>query len=164
MKTAIYPGSFDPITNGHIDVVGRAAEIFDRVIVTVARNSAKQPLFTIGERVAMATRVLKSFRNVRVDTFDGLVIDYARRIRATAIVRGLRAVSDFEFEFQVALMNRKLDDSVKTVFLMPHEKYTYLNSSVVKEIASYGGDVTEFVPGLVAKELARTFAGRRRGR
>ncbi len=161
MKTAIYPGSFDPITNGHIDVVGRAAEIFDRVVVTVARNSATQPLFTIEERVAMAKRVLKSYRNVRVDTFEGLVIEYARRTGATAIVRGLRAVSDFEFEFQIALMNRKLDGGVKTVFLMPHEKYTYLNSSVVKEIASYGGDIAEFVPGIVAKELARKFAGRR---
>ncbi len=151
MKIAIYPGTFDPITYGHLDVIERAAEIFEKVIVTIARNGAKEPLFTEEERVAMVRDAVKKFKNVSVDCFDGLLVAYARKRKATAIVRGLRAVSDFEYEFQMALMNRKLDGEVTTVFLMPHEKYTYLNSSIVREIARFGGDISEFVPPAVRK-------------
>ena len=151
MKIAIYPGTFDPITYGHLDVIERAAEIFDKVIVTIARNTAKQPLFTEEERIAMIRDAVKKFKNVSVDSFEGLLVAYARERKATAIVRGLRAVSDFEYEFQMALMNRKLDGDITTVFLMPHEKYTYLNSSIVREIARFGGDISEFVPPGVRK-------------
>ncbi len=153
MKTAIYPGTFDPITNGHLDVIQRAAELFDRVIVLVARNTTKAPLFTEQERVTMVTGAVKEFGNVSVDRFDGLLVDYARKKKATAVVRGLRAVSDFEYEFQMALMNRKLAEEITTVFLMPHEKYTYLNSGIVREIARAGGDISEFVPREVKKLL-----------
>jgi pantetheine-phosphate adenylyltransferase len=155
MKTAIYPGTFDPITYGHLDVIERAMEIFDKIIVTVARNSAKQPLFTDDERVAMIRLVVEGYKNVEVDSFRGMLVRYAKSQKATAIVRGLRAVSDFEFEFQMALMNRKLSSKITTVFLMPHEKYTYLNSSIVREIALLGGDVSEFVPPIVRKQLQK---------
>ena len=154
-KIAIYPGTFDPITYGHIDVIERASEIFDTVIVCVARNSAKQPLFTAKERVEMIKTVLKKYRNVQVDDFSGLLVTYAKKKKATAIVRGLRAVSDFEYEFQMALTNRKLDNNISTVFLMPHEKYTYLNSTIVREIALFGGDVSEFVPLTVRQQLQK---------
>ena len=157
MKTAIYPGTFDPITYGHLDVIGRAVGIFDRVIVTVARNSSKNPLFSDDERIAMIEDAVRSFPNVEVDSFSGLLVAYVKKKKACAIVRGLRAVSDFEFEFQMALMNRKLSERTTTVFLMPHEKYTYLNSSIVREIAQFGGDVSEFVPPAVQKRLARKF-------
>ncbi len=159
MKIAVYPGTFDPITYGHIDVIGRAREIFDRVIVAVARNSAKEPMFDDAERVEMIREAVKEFRNVEVDSFKGLLVAYARRKKATAIVRGLRAVSDFEYEFQMALTNRKLADAVTTVFLMPHEKYTYLNSSIVREIALLGGDVSEFVPAGVQRRLEKKLQG-----
>jgi len=155
MKTAIYPGTFDPITYGHLDVIERACEIFDNVIVMVARNSSKTPLFDADERVKMIKEVVQKFKNVSVESFDGLLVNYARKKKATAIVRGLRAVSDFEYEFQMALTNRKLAKEITTVFLMPHEKYTYLNSSIVREIAMMGGDVSEFVPAGVKKALAR---------
>ena len=155
MKIALYPGTFDPITYGHIDVIERAREIFDRVIVTVARNTAKQPMFTDDERVAMIREVVRKYKNVEVESFRGLLVSYAKKKRATAIVRGLRAVSDFEYEFQMALTNRKLADRITTVFLMPHEKYTYLNSSIVREIATFGGDISEFVPPNVRKHLAK---------
>src|SRR5258706_4339742 len=154
MRIAIYPGTFDPITNGHIDVVERAREIFDRVIVAVACTTSKPPLFTAAERVEMISEVLRRFKNVEVDRFEGLLVRYARSRKATAIVRGLRAVSDFEYEFQMALTNRKLDGSIATVFLMPHEQYTYLNSSIVRELALLGGDVKEFVPPGVRRRLA----------
>ena len=154
---AIYPGTFDPITYGHIDVVARAREIFDAVVVAVASNSAKQPLFSVSERVAMITEVLRKFNNVYVDSFKGLLVDYAKGQQASAIVRGLRAVSDFEYEFQMALANRRLDRNVTTVFLMPHEQYTYLNSSLVREIAMLGGDVSKFVPPSVGKRLLRKY-------
>jgi pantetheine-phosphate adenylyltransferase len=153
MKIALYPGTFDPITFGHIDVIERARDIFDRVIVTVARNTAKQPLFTHAERVRMIRDVIKRYDNVEVAAFDGLLVSFARKRKATAIVRGLRAVSDFEYEFQMALTNRKLDRHITTVFLMPHERYTYLNSSIVREIALLGGNVSEFVPPGVRKLL-----------
>ncbi len=145
-KLAIYPGTFDPITNGHVDVAARAAKLFARVIVCVAVNSAKTPLFSGEERVEMIRQAVKNIKNIEVDAFEGLLVDYALEKKADAIVRGLRAVSDFEYEFQMALTNRKLSAEVDTVFLMPHEKYTYLNSTIVREIAKYGGDVSQFVP------------------
>ena len=155
MRTALYPGTFDPITLGHLDVIARAREIFDKVIVTVASNSLKQPLFTPGERVEMIREVVSSYRNVEVEEFSGLLVSFAEKKKATAIVRGLRAVSDFEYEFQMALTNRKLNDRITTVFLMPHEQYTYLNSSIVREIAFLGGDVADFVSPSVRRRLEK---------
>lgn len=155
MKIAIYPGTFDPITNGHLDIVDRAVKLFDRVIVTIARNLEKKPMFSEEERLDMIREAVKQYKNVEVDSFDGLLVQYARTKQASAIVRGLRAISDFEFETQMALMNRKLDSKVETVFLMPNEKYTYLNSSIVREIARLHGDVTEFVPPVVRLSLER---------
>ena len=134
-RIALYPGTFDPITYGHIDVVRRATELFSRVIVLVARNSTKQPMFSGEERASMIREVFRGHRRVEVDAFDGLLVEYARRRKATVIVRGLRAVSDFEFEFQMALMNRKLEAQVETIFLMPKEEYTYLSSRIVKELS-----------------------------
>ncbi|MBF8247231.1 MAG: Phosphopantetheine adenylyltransferase [Bacteroidetes bacterium] len=154
MKIAIYPGTFDPITNGHLDIVQRAARLFDKVIVTIARNSSKNPMFTEQERLALIKAAVKGNKRVEVDVFDGLLVEYARKKKATAIVRGLRAISDFEYEFQMALMNRKLNDQVETVFMMPNAKYTFLNSSIVREIARLGGDVRDFVPPVVQKALA----------
>jgi pantetheine-phosphate adenylyltransferase len=153
MKIAIYPGTFDPITNGHLDILERAMKLFDRVIVTIARNSAKQPLFTEEERIAMIKEAVRSYKQVEVDSFDGLLVDYARKKQATAIVRGLRAISDFEYELQMALMNRRLNHDMVTVFLMPNEKYTYLNSSIVREIAKHQGNVKDFVPPHVYRKL-----------
>ncbi len=150
---AIYPGTFDPITNGHIDVVRRATEMFGTVIVLVARNSTKAPMFTDKERVAMIREVFKANRNVKVDVFDGLLVEYAKKKKAKVLVRGLRAVSDFEYEFQMALMNRKLAPGVDTVFLMPHARYTYLNSTIVREVAWLGGDVSGLVPAGVLRRL-----------
>jgi pantetheine-phosphate adenylyltransferase len=155
MKIAIYPGTFDPITYGHIDIVQRAVEIFDKVIVAVAHNSAKQPLFSEEERLNMVREALRKIQNVEVDSFRGLLVEYAKKKKARAIIRGLRAVSDFEYEFQMALMNRKLDSNITTVFLMPHEKYTYLNSSIVREVALLEGEYSEFVPPAVQKYLAQ---------
>ncbi|MFI5250814.1 MAG: pantetheine-phosphate adenylyltransferase [Bacteroidota bacterium] len=155
MRIAIYPGTFDPITYGHIDVVKRASEIFDNVIVAVATNSSKQPLFTTEERIKLITNVVKKFPNVSVDSFQGLLVDYGKKKKAIAIVRGLRAVSDFEYEFQMALTNRKLDGDITTVFLMPHERYTYLNSTIVREIALFGGDISGFVPRVIQKALQK---------
>jgi len=164
MKIAIYPGTFDPITNGHIDVLERAIEIFDKVIVTVARNSSKNPMFTDDERLRMIRKVVKKYgRKVEVDSFSGLLVQYASSKHAVAIVRGLRAISDFEYEFQMALMNRKLSRGISTVYLMPHERYTYLNSSIVREIAALGGDISSFVPPHVAHELLRKTKARSRG-
>ncbi len=156
-KTAIYPGTFDPITNGHIDVIHRAARLFDRVIVAVSTNPAKKPLFTVEERVALIREALQDQKNVEVDSFKGLLVEYARSRNAVAIVRGLRAISDFEYEFQMALVNRKISNGLVTVFLMPHEKYTYLNSTIVKEVASFGGDVEKFVPANVLSALKAKF-------
>ncbi len=156
-RIAIYPGTFDPVTNGHVDVAKRAAELFDKVIVCVAVNTLKAPLFTGEERVEMIRESVKDIRNIEVDEFNGLLVDYARRMEARAIVRGLRAVSDFEYEFQMALTNRKLCADIDTVFLMPHENYTYLNSTIVREIARFGGDVGEFVPPHVKLRLLKKF-------
>ena len=151
MRTVVYPGSFDPITNGHLDVVQRAAKMFDRVILAVARNEGKKPLFTLTERKEMALEATSGLGNISVETFEGLLVEYVVQHKACAVVRGLRAVSDFEFEFQLALMNRNLNESVETVFLMPKDSYSFLSSRLVKEVARLGGDVGQFVPaGVVA--------------
>jgi len=153
MRTVIYPGSFDPLTNGHLDVIQRASKLFDRVVVAVARNESKHPLFTLEERVQMVSRAVRHIPHAEADMFDGLLVDYVVRRSAQAIIRGLRAVSDFEFEFQLALMNRKLNESVETIFMMPKDTYTFLSSRLVKEIASLGGDVSSFVPAQVRSAL-----------
>ena len=157
---AIYPGSFDPLTNGHIDIIQRGSRLFTRIIVGVLINLEKAPLFTVPERVDIARHVFRDWPNVEVDTFDGLLVDYARRRRATVIVRGLRAISDFEFELQRALMNRRLSPEVETVFMMPAEPYTYVSSRLVKEVVALGGSVHGLVPDSVEallreKKLAR---------
>ncbi len=157
-KIAIYPGTFDPITLGHIDVIERACSIFDEVIVTLALNQFKKPLFTVEERIEMIKDAVKKFKNVYVDYFDGLLVDYAVKKQAIAIIRGLRAVTDFEYEFQMALMNRKLATSITTVFLMPNEKYTYLNSTIVKDVAKFSGNVDTFVTKFVAQKLNEKFS------
>ena len=155
MRLAIYPGTFDPITNGHLDLLTRALKLFDRIIISVARNPSKFPLFTEEERIALIRSVVGRNPRVKVESFDGLLVDYVQSRKAAAIVRGLRAISDFEYELQMALMNRKLKSTVETVFLMPNEKYTYLNSSIVREIARLGGDVRSFVPAAVYVALKR---------
>lgn len=157
MRKAIYPGSFDPVTNGHLDVIERARKLFDEVIVAVAHNDEKQPLFSLKERLDLLGETAGEIDNVRIVQFKGLLVDFARAQKAGAVIRGLRAVSDFEFEFQMALMNRKLDAAVETIFLMPKEEYTYLSSRIVKEIARLGGDISSFVPTCVAKALNRKF-------
>lgn len=155
MRKAIYPGSFDPITNGHLDVLERASHLFDELIVGVARDNQKECLFSVNERVAMISAAARKLRlkNVRAVSFDGLLVEFARREKACAILRGLRAISDFEFEFQMALMNRKLDSRVETLFLTPREEMTYISSRIVKEIGRLGGDVSLFVPANVAQAL-----------
>lgn len=158
MRTVIYPGSFDPLTNGHLDVVQRAAKLFDRVVVAVAKSEDKRPLFTLDERLALVERSVKNLHNVKADAFDGLLIHYVEKQGALAVVRGLRAVSDFEFEFQLALMNRKLNERVETIFMMPKDTYTFLSSRIVKEIARLGGDVSAFVPAHVRQALSAKLA------
>jgi pantetheine-phosphate adenylyltransferase len=158
MRRAIYPGSFDPITNGHLDVIERARKLFDEVIVAVAYNEQKQPLFTLEERFELLRVTVGELDNVQFAPMPGLLVEFAMQRNATAVVRGLRAVSDFEFEFQMALMNRKLEARVETIFLMPKEEYTYLSSRIVKEIARLGGDVAKFVPPPVAEALRKRLA------
>lgn len=153
MRTAIYPGSFDPLTNGHLDVIERAVKLFDRVIVAVAKNEGKQPMFSLEERLALVRETIKNIPTAEADTFDCLLVDYVNRRKAQAIVRGLRAISDFEFEFQLALMNRKLNENIETIFMMPKETYTFLSSRIIKEIARLGGDVHTFVPPHVRTAL-----------
>jgi pantetheine-phosphate adenylyltransferase len=153
MRTVIYPGSFDPLTNGHLDLVERAARLFDRVIVAVAENESKHPLFTLAERRGLVDRSIRHLKNVEADTFSSLLVQYVEQRGGNAILRGLRAVSDFEFEFQLALTNRKLNERVETIFMMPRDTYTFLSSRVVKEIARLGGDVSAFVPPHVRKAL-----------
>jgi pantetheine-phosphate adenylyltransferase len=155
---ALYPGTFDPITFGHIDIIERARKIFDNLVIAVASNREKEPLFTIDERIDLIKNSLKDTGNIEFTTFDGLTAEFAKSIGATAIVRGIRAVSDFEYEFQMALMNRKMQPDVETVFLTPNEKHSYISSSLVKDIARRGGDVSSFVPDIVKKTLAMKFS------
>jgi pantetheine-phosphate adenylyltransferase len=155
MRTAIYPGSFDPLTNGHLDLIRRAAKLFDRVIVAVARNDQKKPLFNLKERLALVQAAVADMPKVEADSFDGLLVNYVEKRKGDAILRGLRAVSDFEFEFQLALMNRKLNERVETIFMMPKDTYTFLSSRIIKEIAALGGNVDCFVPEHVRTALAR---------
>jgi pantetheine-phosphate adenylyltransferase len=150
---AIYPGSFDPPTNGHLDLIERGSQIFDELIVAILRNSEKTPLFSLGERRTMLEAMTDRFRNVRVDTFDGLTVDYALRMKAKAILRGIRAISDYEYELQMALMNRKLHPELETVFMMPAGKYSYLSSRLVREVAQLGGSVGDLVPEMVEQRL-----------
>lgn len=157
MRLAIYPGTFDPITNGHIDIIERSTLLFDSIVVTVARNTQKEPLFTIEERTRMIEEALKDMASVKVDQFDGLLVTYARKKGAVALIRGLRAVSDFELEFQTALMNRRMAPELVTVFLAPRQQYVHLNSTIVREVAGFGGDVTPYVPDHVAQALAAKF-------
>lgn len=156
-RTAIYPGTFDPITNGHVDLIKRGLRMFDEIIVAVARIPRKSPLFALEKRVMMVKEAVKELGKVKVEPFDGLLIDYAKSKGVGAIIRGLRAVSDFEYELQMALMNRKLDSSIETVFMMPSEEYSYLTSSIIKEIASLNGSTKGLVPEIVKKELKKKF-------
>jgi pantetheine-phosphate adenylyltransferase len=158
-RLAIFPGSFDPLTNGHVDIVLRCAHLFERVLIAVLVNPEKQPLFTPDERVSIVRDVFREYPNVEVDTFAGLLVDYARQRRASAIVRGLRAVSDFEYEFQMALMNRHLEPTLETVFMMPAEQYTYLSSRLIKEVFALGGAVRGLVPPVVEERMRQKATG-----
>lgn len=161
MAKAVYPGSFDPLTYGHLDVIERAASLFEEVIVAVSRNASKKPLFSVAERVDMLREVLAPYANVRVDSFDGLTVNYARGNGASAIIRGLRAISDFENEFMMALTNKKLAPTIDTVFLMTRAEYSFISSSGVKEVASFGGCVKELVPPAIERRLIEKFTARK---
>ena len=150
---AVYPGTFDPLTNGHVDIISRGARLFDRIVVAILINAEKAPLFAMDERVEIAREVFKDQRNVEIDTFDGLLVDYVERRHAQVVVRGLRAVSDFEFEFQMALMNHRLNPTIDTVFMMPAEQYTYISSRLIKEVFALGGRVHGLVPEVVEERL-----------
>jgi pantetheine-phosphate adenylyltransferase len=154
---AVYPGSFDPITNGHVDIIGRGLSVFDHVIIAILENAEKRPLFTTEERVAIIRETYRGNPRVSVDTFSGLLVDYAEKVGATVIVRGLRAISDFEYEFQMALMNRRLDPRIETVFMMPAESYSYVSSRLVKEVFQLGGRVTDLVPPVVERRLSEKY-------
>jgi len=156
--TAVYPGTFDPITNGHLDILSRGGRMFDRIVVAILKNPDKDPLFPLEERVEILRSVVSRWSNVQVETFDGLLVEYARSRGAQVIVRGLRALSDFEYEFQMTLMNQRLEPGIQTVFMMPSETYSYVSSRLVKEVARLGGDVTGLVPPEVAERLKRRFA------
>jgi pantetheine-phosphate adenylyltransferase len=155
---AVYPGSFDPLTNGHVDIILRGARLFDRIVIAILKNAEKSPLFTTEERVEVARAVFREQTNVEVDTFDGLLVDYVAERRAQVIVRGLRAVSDFEYEFQMALMNQRLNSKIQTVFMMPAEQYTYISSRLIKEVFSLGGAVRGLVPEMVEARLREKLA------
>lgn len=158
MKIAVVPGSFDPITNGHLDIITRASMIFDKIKVVVLNNSSKNPLFTVEERMVLIATSTKHLGNVEVDTFSGLLVDYAKQEKAQAIIRGLRAVSDFEYEMQITSMNRKLNDHVETLFIMTKNEYSFLSSSIVKEVAKYEAELSEFVPAPVAVALRKKYS------
>ena len=160
-RIAIYPGSFDPLTNGHVDIIERGARIFDQIIVAILANVEKTPLFSESERVALIQDVFKTRPNVQVDTFDGLLVDYAQRKNASVLVRGLRAISDFEYEFQMALMNHHLAPGIETVFMMPAEQYTYISSRLIKEVFMLGGEVEGLVPPIVEDKLRAKQAGKK---
>lgn len=154
---AIYPGSFDPVTNGHLDIIERSRKLFDEIIVSVLLNVGKRPAFSVQERVEMLSQATSLWDNVHVDTFEGLLVDYAIKKQARVILRGIRAVTDFDYEFQMALMNRRMEPGIETVFMMPAEAYSYLSSSLVKEVCSLGGSVNGLVPALVEQRLAQKF-------
>ncbi len=156
-RIAVYPGTFDPVTNGHVDLVERSLRIFDTVVVAIAANPKKKPLFSLEERVNMFRAAVKGRRNVGIEGFDCLLVDYMKMKKAVGLIRGLRAVSDFEYEMQMALMNRRLDSHIETVFMMPSEEYSFITSTIVKEVASYGGDVSSLVPKAAAERLKRKF-------
>ena len=156
--TAVYPGTFDPVTNGHLDIIRRGSRLFARVIVAILQNPEKVPLFSVSERSAMVRAAVAQLANVSVDSFEGLLVDYARRQNARVIVRGLRAISDFEYELQMAMMNRRLNEEVETVFMMPSESYSYVSSRLVREVAMLGGSVEGLVPEAVARALAKKLA------
>jgi pantetheine-phosphate adenylyltransferase len=156
---AVYPGSFDPITNGHLDIIARGLSVFDEVTIAILLNPEKQPLFTVEERVEIIGEAFAGESRIKVDTFSGLLVDYAEKIGATVIVRGLRAISDFEYEFQMALMNRHLNPRIETVFMMPAERYSYLSSRIVKEVFQLGGGVRELVPPVVERRLREKYPG-----
>lgn len=158
MVKAVYPGSFDPVTNGHVDIIDRASKVFDHLIVAVLENPRKTPLFSIEERVEMLNNIIEHYPNVEVDYYKGLLIEYSRKQGAKIIIKGLRAISDFEFEFQMALINRKLDCDVETLFMMTNNKYSYISSSIVKEVASYGGEVKDLVPPEVYESIMKKMA------
>jgi pantetheine-phosphate adenylyltransferase len=160
-RVAIYPGSFDPLTNGHVDIIERGARIFDAIIVAILANVEKTPLFSENERISIIRDVFKAHKNVQVEAFSGLLVDYAQLKKATVLVRGLRAVSDFEYEFQMALMNRHLAPGLETVFMMPDEKYTYISSRLIKEVFTLGGEITGLVPPIVEEKLRDKATGRR---
>jgi pantetheine-phosphate adenylyltransferase len=155
--TAIYAGSFDPVTFGHIDIIGRASELFEKLVVAIGANSLKKNIFSEQERFAMMKKACLKFKNVEVDTFSELIVKYAKKKNASVLIRGLRAVSDFDFEFQMYLMNKKMHPGLSTIFLMPDEKYVYLNSSLIREVARMKGDVSSFVPKFVEKKLKEKF-------
>ena len=158
MKTVLYPGSFDPVTNGHVDVIRRACAVFDKVVVAVARNSEKVAMFTTQERIDLIRQACSDLNNIEVSTFDGLMVDSLQQFHASAVIRGLRAVSDFEYEFQMALMNRGLNPECETLFMMPSPEYSFVSSRLIKEIASCGGSIGKFVPPCVESAMQRKFA------
>ncbi len=160
MKVAVCPGSFDPITYGHLDIIKRGAKVFDQLHVVVLNNSSKNPLFSVEERIELIKKVTSDIPNVKVDSFQGLLVDYAKSVKASAIIRGLRAVSDFEYEMQITSMNRVLDDAIETFFVMTNNQYSFLSSSIVKEVAKYNGNVSELVPASVESALKEKFASK----
>ena len=159
MKTVLYPGSFDPVTNGHIDVIRRACAVFDKVVIAVARNAEKKAMFTTQERIDLIRQACPDLKNIEVSTFDGLMVDSLQQFHASAVIRGLRAVSDFEYEFQMALMNRGLNPECETLFMMPSPEYSFVSSRLIKEIASCGGSVGKFVPPCVEAAMRKKFTG-----